>query len=713
MARAWKIAEVARRFGPIASLVATLGAAALLAGTGRGNVRVSGFAEAQSWSAASLETGRIATLLVETGGEVTAGQVLATLDTATIDAEIAVAEAQKERLLAILPAKEAAQSERLDEEIARLERELLDEEEALATARSEVLVIDSERARVQKSIEGNLATRDELAKLDARLSTVKPVLEQTPRQLDLLRKQLKSTRGRRRDLEAARAVGGTTSAGADLLVAVARIEKLRRQRAETTVRAPAAGRVAAVLHRPGEVVPAGQPIVTLVGARGRVTACVPREHALDLAVGQRATMKPHGDHAGHVTLAGRAITLGPSVEELPVACRKYPSRPAWGRLVTIELDAPAPLVPNQTFEVELDLRSPAAIPAGSSAPAGSTASVTTTAGAAPSGSASAAAIVASAGAGAGAGADAASPSPMRVPEGLRKRSRFEPSGVLWQPAAQRYLLVSDDTGQKDDHDRAPWLFAMDVHGSVEPEPLVIDALAEVDDLESITAGTAGEIYVLSSQSQSKRGHRPPARTLLVKLSERGGRLRAEGEIHLADMIEGSGEGLAVIFDRAEAARDLEIEGMTFHDGALYLGLKGPLDAKGRAAIWRIGDPEALFRTRSLDAAKFSVWAHVALDAEVDGKSVPGGISDLLFAPDGSLVIASTSSRAEGAVESGRLWTVAAPSGGLGGLAPRLVRTFAGHKPEGLSIGATPGRLAVVFDAGSDTPSWMELPWPAP
>ncbi len=699
MARAWKIAELARRFGPVASLVATLGAAALLAGTGRGTVRVSGFAEAQSWAASSLETGRIATLLVEAGDEVAAGQVIATLDTGTIDAEIAVAEAQKARLLAILPAKEAAQSERLDEEIARLERELLDEEEALAKARSEVAVIEIERARVQKSIEGSLATRDELAKLDARLSTTKPILEQTPRQLDLLRKQLQATRGRRRDLEAARAAGGTTGAAADLLVAVARIEKLRRQRAETTVRAPAAGRVAGVLHRPGEVVPAGQPIVTLVGARGRVTACVPREHALDLAVGQRAKMKPHGDHAGHVALTGRALTLGASVEELPVACRKYPTRPAWGRLVTIELDAPAPLVPNQTFEVELDLRSPVAIPAGSSAPAGAS-GTTATAGA----GASAAAPVA-------AGADAASPSPMRVPDGLRKRSRFEPSGVLWQPAAQRYLLVSDDTGQKDDHDRAPWLFAMDVHGAVEPEPLVIDALSEVDDLESITAGTAGEIYVLSSQSHSKRGHRPPARTLLVKLAESGGKLRAQGELHLAEMIEARGEGLAALFDRADAVRELEIEGMTFHDGALYLGLKGPLDASGRAAIWRIGDPEALFRTRSLDEAKFSVWARVALDAEVDGKSVPGGISDLLFAPDGSLVIASTASRAEGAVESGRLWTVAAPSGGV--LAPRLARTFAGHKPEGLSIAATPGRLAVVFDAGSDTPSWMELPWPAP
>lgn len=299
---------------------------------------------------------------------------------------------------------------------------------------------------------------------------------------------------------------------------------------------------------------------------------------------------------------------------------------------------------------------------------------------------------------------------MTVPEGLRKRSRFEPSGVLWRPEAQRYLIVSDDTGQKDDHDRAPWLFSMDARGAVDPEPLVIDAIPEVDDLESIAAGGAGELYVLSSQSHSKHGKRPPARTLLVKLSERGGRLRSERELHLAEMLESLGEGMMAALGRMDGTKDLEIEGMTFHEGALYLGLKGPLDENGRTAIWKIGDPEALFRDNSLELGKFSVWAQVALDADVDGKTVPGGISDLLFAPDGSLVIASTSSRVEGAVESGRLWTVAAPSGGV--LTPRVVRTFIGHKPEGLSLSATPGRLAVVFDAGSETPSWMELPWPS-
>ena len=151
--------------------------------------------------------------------------------------------------------------------------------------------------------------------------------------------------------------------------------------------------------------------------------------------------------------------------------------------------------------------------------------------------------------------------------------------------------------------------------------------------------------------------------------------------------------------------------MTFHDGALYLGLKGPLDDQGRAAIWKIEDPAALFKSRSIDAAKLSVWARVQVDAEVDGKSVPGGISELLFAPDGSLVLTSTSSRVEGAVESGRLWTVAAPKGGV--LAPRLVRTFDGKKPEGLSEAAAKGSLAVVFDAGSDTPSWLTMPWPSP
>jgi multidrug resistance efflux pump len=700
MARPLRLSETARRAGPVATLVVTLGLAAGLRGSARETTRVVGFAEEATWSVASTEMGRVATLAVEAGDPVVAGQVIATLDGSALDAEIAVAEAQKARLDAIAPIKEAASVERIDQEIAKLERELLDDEEAYARARSEIEALEGERGRAKKAVESKLATADELGRLDAQYAATKPLIEQKPRQIALLKTQLEAARARRKDIEEARAAGGTTSVGGDLLVAVARLEKLRRQRAEMTVRAPVTGRVAAVLKRPGEVLPAGQPIATVVGTRGRIDACVPKEQAMLVAVGQPARLHARG--VDGPLAVGKTVAVAPTVGELPLRCRKYPTRPAWGRMVTIALDVPGEVVAGQPFDVEIDLSrvGHAIVPVGISVVG--TASAATSdpplAASAPSAAPTAEPF-----------SGPREPVAMRVPESLRDASRFEPSGVLWRRDLGRYVIVSDDTGQKNVHDRAPWLFTMDTRGNVDPDPIAIDGIGEVDDLESIAAGASGEIFVLASQSHSKKGRRPASRTAFLKLSAQGSKLRAEGEVHLAELIEAAGSEVAARLGLPSNAQDLEIEAMTFHDGALFLGLKGPLDADGRALIWKLAEPGALFEKKTLDAAGLALWGRVTLDADIDGKSVPGGISELLFLPDGSLAIASTSSREEGTVESGRLWRVAEPAAGT--LTARVVRTFHGQKPEGLSLSAAPGRVVVVFDAGRATPSWMELPWP--
>lgn len=126
-------------------------------------------------------------------------------------------------------------------------------------------------------------------------------------------------------------------------------------------------------------------------------------------------------------------------------------------------------------------------------------------------------------------------------------------------------------------------------------------------------------------------------------------------------------------------------------------------------IWKVADPGALFSDKNLEKAGLSLWGKVRLEAEVDGKTVPGGISELLFWPDGSLALTSTASRDEGLSESGRLWHVASPHGGI--LEARPIRLFPGRKPEGLSQSADPGKMLIVFDEGERTPSLVEVVWP--
>jgi hypothetical protein len=147
--------------------------------------------------------------------------------------------------------------------------------------------------------------------------------------------------------------------------------------------------------------------------------------------------------------------------------------------------------------------------------------------------------------------------------------------------------------------------------------------------------------------------------------------------------------------------------MTARGGSLFLGLKAPLDASGRALVWKLDDPERLLAGGALAPGQLALWARVPLEADRDGRAVPGGIAELLFAGDGALLVSATPSRGDGVVDSGRLYRVATPAPGI--LAPALVRVFAGLKPEGLALDHTGRGLVVVFDRGDATPLWITLP----
>jgi hypothetical protein len=302
-----------------------------------------------------------------------------------------------------------------------------------------------------------------------------------------------------------------------------------------------------------------------------------------------------------------------------------------------------------------------------------------------------------------------------VPAGLSVRTRFEPSGVLALASESRYLLVSDDTG-RDGDEGEPWLFAMSASGAVEADPVPVSGVRELNDVEAITSGGDGEVYLLSSQSYSKKGKRKPSRTALLRLRREGRGFSADGETHLAEALDADTE-LAAMLGLTDGTRALDIEGLAFKDGALYLGLKAPLDARGRAMIWRVASPAALFEGAGKEGASpvdgkrlrdagISVWASVRVDVELAGQPVPGGISDLLFLPDGSLAIASTPSTEGG--DAGAVWAVDRPDSGE--LKPRLVERFPGFKPEGLSPSLTAGKLMIVFDTGDRAPALREIVW---
>ncbi len=658
-----------QRFAPILCLVGTLGAAAWLQFSTESRGHVVAFAQAIPEAVAPTEMAKVQRIDVQVGDEVLAGQIIATLDTTKLDADIALAEAEKLRLEAAMRAEKTLLARRLDVDLETLEREAALQREDQLRANAQAKALEGEVLRVKHLVDEHQAVYDEYARLDLQRATVAAVATEKPKTLQLIAKQIKAAKDRRKQVnEDDTEIEGKFDA--DIRVAERSIEQLKQRRSGYFLRATQRGRVAMIEKRPGEVAAAGDAVVRLVNTGGRVVACVPERVALGIREGDPAKLWIRGQTTS--ALRGKTIVLGPLVTELPARCWTTPKVPMWGREVTVELANPVDVVPGQAFDVVFEPSNvPPQAPAKAAPPAANS---------------------------------LASPQTMKIPAALAQRTRFEPSGIVAESKDGRYLVVSDDTG-RDGDEGVPWIFAMSKDGDLQSEPVPIHGVEELADVEAIAAGNAGEIYLLSSQSFSKKGKRKPARTALVRARKDGSAFKVDGEVHLAELLDAD-TAKAQKLGLPAGTRTLDIEGLTTRDGALYLGLKAPLDADGRAMIWKIDSPRALFDDRNFDHANITPWARVRVDVEVDGKTTAGGISELTFLPNGKLAIASTPSTADG--DAGALWRVDAPETGT--LEPKLVKRFPGLKPEGITQSLSPDKLLVVFDTGGGTPLFEEIPW---
>jgi hypothetical protein len=427
----------------------------------------------------------------------------------------------------------------------------------------------------------------------------------------------------------------------------AKLEHLAEKRDAIHLRAPVDGTVELLNAHPGDPVNADAPIATIVTADTRhVIACVPEARVGEVDIGSTADVSPSVG-GGH--LHGVVESMTPAISELPPRCQPVVAKPRiYGRIAMIALDRAAGALPGETELVAFGPRvQPSAVPVATEAP---------------------------------------SPQPITVPLALSALSRVEASGLVWVQSLDRYIVVSDETGAKGRH--APWLFSMSRRGVLDPDPIVVSELTELDDIESIASDERDGLWVLASQSKSEKGNRPPARELLAHLVPEGIGYRADKQVALAPLLAGT----QIDLDK------LDIEGMAFRKGALYLGLKSPAVA-GKATILKVASPERLFANDAA-GAQISVFGQVALPVLSDGKQVTGGIADMTFVSETALVVAATAPGAR--QQDGVLYLVRTSD-----FTAVPVQTFPDLKPEGVAL-SPDGRLAVVFDRGHDVPLWTEL-----
>lgn len=288
------------------------------------------------------------------------------------------------------------------------------------------------------------------------------------------------------------------------------------------------------------------------------------------------------------------------------------------------------------------------------------------------------------------------PREVQVPATLRERGSVpELSGALWSPALRRFLLVSDDTGDKaQGTNHAPWLFTMDAAGALDPEPLPILGIDKLNDAEALSPGPDGTLFLTTSHSRDRKGRVKPERRRLYHLALEGRALRVIGALDLA-------AGAAAIIPG-----DLDIEGLAYRDGALYVGLKAPLSERGEAQILRVRDPLPALRAGVLPPAQVERFTTVSLTVPGPGGApVAEGISDLCALPDGSLALLANSPKGAPTDGGGALYHL--PPGGPA----RLVRRFPGLKPEGVTLDEQGRGLVLFFDTDRRTPLWLRQPIP--
>jgi hypothetical protein len=297
---------------------------------------------------------------------------------------------------------------------------------------------------------------------------------------------------------------------------------------------------------------------------------------------------------------------------------------------------------------------------------------------------------------------AAAPSRITVPSGLQARSRtIEPSGVVWVKALDRYLVVSDDTGDSGNHHQ-PWLLAMTRDGAFDEAPVPIEGIAEINDGESLCAGPDGVLFLVTSHSPNKRGHTSGPRSMLLLLEVAGRAVRVTGRLDLTTArAAGGGGSLLGIAGLPEEGR-LDIEAVSFRDGALLIGLKSPLTARDGAVVLRLASPVAALRAGKLPAGAVTrLW-----ELPLAVKGVPQGLADLTSLPDGSVVVVANSPKGRQEDGGGALYHFVPDKG-----VTRLLQRFEGLHPEGVTMSADGKELVIVFDTNEKPPLWMR--WPLP
>ncbi|MGH9493045.1 MAG: HlyD family secretion protein [Terriglobales bacterium] len=217
--------------------------------------------------------GRIERLLVDEGTEVKQGDVIAELDRAELEAQARAAGAQLSSLGSRVSASQATEAQARGETSS----DVASAKALLTEAQADLEREQLDNARMVKLAEEGVASQQDRDRSNAALKAVQARVKS-------LQDQLRAAEARTHQAHAA--ASNVSATRAEMNAAQAQLAEAQTRLGYTQVVAPVSGTVSVRAARQGEVVTAGQPIVTIVDLNDVwVRAAVPETESDSVALG--------------------------------------------------------------------------------------------------------------------------------------------------------------------------------------------------------------------------------------------------------------------------------------------------------------------------------------------------------------------------------------------------------------------------------------------
>jgi len=353
-----------------------------------------GLAHAPKMNVASPVDGGLDMVLVDLFQTVAAGEPLAVMDQSGLEARLATAGAEVDRLAADLAAQRAtlevedaelrreasvrhgaalsvagleypAELRAFHETEARFEVRILETRLAITTRELEADRVEVRLRRAEGLVERDIGPIAEVQDLENRLTQELARAEGLRLIEASLNAELEQARDRRRALEASHAVPPMQMVGdpalearlagwkAALVVQKKRMDELTLSREAYVLRAPAAGRVATLVASNGQYLLQGDLILVLMDPEpAAVEMWVPEARPTTPQVGDRYLITRVVDHSAVVSAECVVQTMSPRFEVMPQRLWRNPRVAEYGRACMIGPVAALGLVPGERVGIE-------------------------------------------------------------------------------------------------------------------------------------------------------------------------------------------------------------------------------------------------------------------------------------------------------------------------------------------------------------------------